>query len=969
MLIPNYSITSIETMKNFLTISVLFCVSITIVSAQNDWNRERTAETHLRWMESAHPTPIGFTEPPLFPLVKNKIPAILSIEENVSAFENVNLIEPETDQFPVQNESSIAVNPTNPLNIIASAVDYRGGSSAWVYVSNDGGKTWKNTNLGKPDSMTTAGNDPSVAFAADGTGYLCYGGFGNRSLSSPANGVYVSITLDGGKTWNKHIPVIAHYGNQTADSAFEDKYYVVVDNSTTSPYYKRLYIPWKRVTARDSATQIVLTHSDDKGLTWSKPVNVSARLSGSSEDTTFGQSFPLTISGKDGEVYTIWNYGPKHGIGFAKSSDGGTTFTSPRIIQTYKPLGVAKKIPEGIRHTLKGVVRVESYPSIVCDIDSKHPNWLYLCWAADETPNVYFSRSTDKGETWSAPKIVHSDTTNDQFWSWIAIDRTNGDLAIMYADSRDDKNNILSNCYVSYSSDGGDSWYDHRVADEGSDLRRNPFAGNAFAGDYAGCSFHNGLIYPSWVDMRNATTGTDNDAYTALVNIRALNPVNPFTARTIPQEPTAINLSWSAPTTRAFGQPILPSEFSYLLYRNGLLIQKLASSITTYKDSGLTAFTKYTYSIRVVAASDTSVQRLAVGYSGGARQPAPGILLSAKGNDDNSVQLTVHIPRLRADSVTPFVNAAKVAIYRDTVFVGDATISQSDTGKAVVVTDNPTERGWYRYYVAVKDGATPANQSEVSNSILCYTGVVETTYSEYFDSPKLPHYYNSGKWGIASFAKSPNGSLSESPIGQYSSNSKDTFMLFPIRKNVDSRIQFNFWHAAIIDPTDSGFVEVSRNGGEVWERLGAFNNTNFDLWRDGTLSAQDWKPETFTLTGIDTAIIRFRFRSNFSKQDDGWYIDDIGFSNVSGVNDAATLRTNIAVYPNPANNRLFIQLSDNYRDAKVSLFTLLGNQIAESEPMADGISIDVSMLADGVYVVRAELKSGIITSIPVVVMR
>ncbi len=957
-------------MKFYLTLIFSVCFSATILTAQDDLDRKRAAELHRRWMESAHPTPVGFTEPPRIPLQEKKVPSILSVEQNISAFENVNLIGSEVNQFPIQNESSIAINPTNPLNIIASAVDYRDNSSAWVYVSFDGGKTWADTNLKKPDSMTTAGNDPSVAFANDGTGYLCYGAFGDRSDFSPENGVYVSITPDGGKTWKRHVPVIAHFGNQTIDSSFEDKYYVVVDNSPTSPYYKRLYIPWKRVTARDSATQIVLTHSDDKGLTWSKPVNVSARLSGSSEDTTFGQSFPLTISGKEGEVYTIWNYGPKHGIGFAKSFDGGETFTLPRIIQTYKPLGIAKRIPEGIRHTLKGVVRVESYPSMVCDIDSTHPGWLYLCWAADETPNVYFSRSTDKGETWSVPKIVHSDTTNDQFWSWIAIDRTNGDLAIMYADSRDDEKNMLSNCYVSYSSDAGDTWYDHKVADEGSDLRKNPFAGNAFAGDYAGCAFHNGKIYPSWVDTRGSGASFDNDAYTALVNIRALNPVNPFTAKTIPHEQTSIDVSWNASNTRAFGQPILPSEFSYLLYRDGALIQKLASSVTNYKDTGLTAFTKYTYSIRVVAATDTSIQRVATGYSGGARQPAHGVLLASKGSDDNSVKLTVQIPTLRADSVTPLVNAAKVAIYRDSIFVGDVAISSSDTGKTVIVTDNPTERGWYRYSIAVKDAGTPVNQSEVSNSLLCYTGAVETSSPENFDTPKLPRYYNSGKWGIASFSKSPNGSLSESPVGQYSGRARDTFMLFPVRKSIDSKIQLNFWHTAIIDAGDSAHVEVSNNGGETWERLAVFNNTNFELWRDGSLTDQDWKPETFSLTGADTAIVRFRFFSNITKHEDGWYIDDIAISNVSGVEDAETLRKNISVYPNPTNNRLFIQLPDNYSDAKVSLVTLVGNQIASSEQIAAGsVSIDVSMFAAGVYAVRVELKSGVVATIPVVVMR
>ena len=134
------------------------------------------------------------------------------------------------------------------------------------------------------------------------------------------------------------------------------------------------------MTARDSATQIVVTHSSDGG-NMVRSVNASARLSGSSEDTTFGQKFSISHYRENGEVYTIWNY-PKHSMGFSKSMDGGVTFSAPSIIQTYKPLGVARKIPEGVRHTLKkGVVRVESYPSMVCDIGTKHPGRLYLAFS------------------------------------------------------------------------------------------------------------------------------------------------------------------------------------------------------------------------------------------------------------------------------------------------------------------------------------------------------------------------------------------------------------------------------------------------------------------------------------------------------------------------------------------------------------------------------------------------------------
>jgi hypothetical protein len=78
-----------------------------------------------------------------------------------------------------------------------------------------------------------------LCFAADGTGYLMYGGFGNRATASPENGVFIARTTDEGVTWQSHFAVIRHTGPQTPDSNFEDKYYVHVDNSPTSPVFRQ----------------------------------------------------------------------------------------------------------------------------------------------------------------------------------------------------------------------------------------------------------------------------------------------------------------------------------------------------------------------------------------------------------------------------------------------------------------------------------------------------------------------------------------------------------------------------------------------------------------------------------------------------------------------------------------------------------------------------------------------------------
>ncbi|MCK5742314.1 MAG: exo-alpha-sialidase, partial [Chlorobi bacterium] len=889
---PNYS-------RLLFLFAVVSFISASFISLEAE---EVKKAAFRRLTESAHPIP-------QIDLPKSGTAMIpLANEVYNPLFLNSNCIVPETEKSKMQNESSIAVNPLNSLNLIASAVDYRDNSSSWVYVSHDGGKTWDNINLGKPPELPhwKSSNDPSVAFGPDGTGYLVFGAFPRSDTGSTGeNAVMISKTTDEGRTWYKtHIPVIIHQGSDIEHEYFEDKYYISVDNALGSPHRGNLYIPWKRVTPRDSATQIVISHSTDRGDTWTEPINVSLRLPGSSEDTTFGQSFPLAAVGAEGEVYVVWNHGIEHGVGFAKSVDGANSFGDPRIIHNYNIFGTttnlgSKAIPIW-RHAVKNVVRAEAYPVIVCDTTAgERRGNVYVCWAADKTPNIYFSRSEDGGDDWSEPIIVNSDTTGDQFWAWMSIDPANGDLAIMYLDSRNDPANLMSECYVSYSADGGATWTDRRAAEINSDLRRNPFGSN-FAGDYSGMAFYHGMIYPSWVDMRSAVKDIyDSDVYTAIINTKAPEVVTNFYARTIPEEKNTVKLTWTKPSGRAFGQTLADDDFVYYLCRDSVMIAEIPGGTTSYDDTELMPYEVYHYDITAVAGIDSSLPVSDSAFAGGSRNPGSVTLTDAEGNEDISVNINLKLPALREDMATPLVNLKKLMVWRDDAFYEEIELTPADTGKDYEYIDNPEELGYYQYSFAVGDDNDPANVGPRTENVLLFAGSAVGEINENFDNDILPRYYLSGSWGIASsFFLSPGNSITDTPDGDYVSKTETEFRLLPVKIIVTTGYTLSFAHAAIVANNDKAYVEISSDMGESWVRLETFNSSDYDEWKDGELSSADWKTEYFQVDrdiygDAKNFVVRFRLKTGTLTNNDGWYIDNLLVSMNASVDEDDKLQTKL----------------------------------------------------------------------------
>ncbi|HKA12901.1 MAG TPA: sialidase family protein, partial [Candidatus Dormibacteraeota bacterium] len=215
------------------------------------------------------------------PAVKTGTPICTTATSSAS---NVNTDCTEPSVGP-HNETSIAVNPTNPLNMIGGVNDYQlalnpGGQVSETILSRahvtfDGGKTWSMFPV-LSNSAYQATGDPALAF--DAAGHAYYGTLGFRFVG-PANAqnpdILVSNSGDGGKTWDV-VRVEAGSGVETSVGDLLDKDYVAAWGDGNAIV---TYGDFKLGQKGNTLSAIIyssVTH--DGGTTWSKPQAVSGGL-------------------------------------------------------------------------------------------------------------------------------------------------------------------------------------------------------------------------------------------------------------------------------------------------------------------------------------------------------------------------------------------------------------------------------------------------------------------------------------------------------------------------------------------------------------------------------------------------------------------------------------------------------------------------------------------------------------------
>lgn len=180
-------------------------------------------------------------------------------------------------------EPWVAVNPTNPSNIIAVWQQDRwsnGGARGMVTAaSHDGGATWTRTFAhfstcagGTPDNGGNyeRASDPWVTFSPNGDAYQI--SLSVNFVNDPASAILVSKSTDGGDTWSEPVTLIRDGPTDkfndketiTADP-FDSKYVYAVWDRSRHPSDK--FVPGSNV-ASSTRGDILFARTTDGGATW-----------------------------------------------------------------------------------------------------------------------------------------------------------------------------------------------------------------------------------------------------------------------------------------------------------------------------------------------------------------------------------------------------------------------------------------------------------------------------------------------------------------------------------------------------------------------------------------------------------------------------------------------------------------------------------------------------------------------------
>ena len=413
-----------------------------------------------------------------------------------------------TSSIGPDNEVTVAVNPTDPDNLVAGSKDYalgpngNGGYIVWAgyFYSKDGGRTWGDGLVGREAGSVLLeydqSSDPVIAYGPDGTVYYCGLAYGTGLFGVGRNALWIAESTDGGETWNDPYIVMAW----ESQGLFHDKQWLIVDQDNGN-----MYLTWTPFFPDGS--RIFFGRSTDGGNNWDYyPISDWVAMG----DSVQGSSLAV---GTDGVLNVIWIDYDTRKLTLAQNTADGSPegWTNPRVIADV----------DWVFGSPNAEYRVPTMPALASDPSTGIDDaTLYAVWHDNSEGNtdIVIIRSGDGGASWSEPVIVNddgdhynddddNDDENDtgghhQFFPWVTVS-PEGEVGVVFYDRRDDPEDTLLHTYLAWSPDGINWTKNLQVTTNATNGSYGYHqSGNIFMGDYIGLAISDEAVHPVWADCR-----------------------------------------------------------------------------------------------------------------------------------------------------------------------------------------------------------------------------------------------------------------------------------------------------------------------------------------------------------------------------------------------------------------------------------------------------------------------------------
>jgi hypothetical protein len=440
----------------------------------------------------------------------------------------------------------LAVDPENPRQIVASAVDAR-ARTCHTFRSADGGTSWKRLEA-SPSPATfpycfyiawMAAETP-LAWGRDHSLYYALAGWGDEDGGQRFNKtVLLGKSTDVGDTWETSI---VRNARVLTEQAVEGNIVSSLAVDTKSGDQDIVYVGWAtRYPNRSGAPSTVnVAASLDGGKTFGDPVDVSSFYKKTVKDAA-GKEYPVhnffganqLAVGANGTVYSLYPGGTLGGFATAaptpillgRSTDQGKTWE----VFEASPPGI---YPEGVQ-MLKWSPEGGAEGTLHAVYENKPDQ---PAGRADR--DIYHVRSTDGGRTWSTPIKLNDDADPSSLFLQVTPNldvAPDGRVTAAWWDFRDDKGAFTNDVYATWSLDNGVTWAPNtKVTDTPINRRLGVWSnGSDMRGPPAIASTEEYTVF-GWDDTRNGTEATPlQDIYARSVQFKALGGGSNDTARTL----------------------------------------------------------------------------------------------------------------------------------------------------------------------------------------------------------------------------------------------------------------------------------------------------------------------------------------------------------------------------------------------------------------------------------------------------